>query len=85
MTTDDLLRHLPLLFQSKLCFHNENAVCFEDDDSKIQIHFRQDKAFSLGAIRLPRLHLQFDFSGLDQEQIACFMRRFDRIYHKGGG
>jgi hypothetical protein len=85
MNAADLLRHLQLLFQSNAFVDNGSNIFFEDGHAKIQIRYRQEKPFRAGAIQLPRLSLQIDFSGLDPEQIAGFMQRFDRIYQKGGG
>ena len=39
----------------------------------------------IALVRLPRLHVQFDFSAADAAQRYRFMRRFDLYMQRGGG
>lgn len=39
----------------------------------------------LGLIRMPRLRMRFEFSGLDDEARRAFMKRFDLYTQRGGG
>ena len=39
----------------------------------------------IALIRLPRLHVQFRFEGVDAEQRLAFMKRFDLYMQRGGG
>jgi hypothetical protein len=36
-------------------------------------------------MRMPRLHVSFDFEGLDAQQRLAFMKRFDLYMQRGGG
>lgn len=85
MTAADLLRHVPVLLQSSDFIVNGNAICFEADQRMVRITYQEQAPVRMGAMALPRLELQFIFTDYSPEQAACFMRRFDRIYQKGGG
>jgi hypothetical protein len=39
----------------------------------------------IGLASLPRLLVDYAFDGLDADQQAAFMRRFDLYMHRGGG
>lgn len=39
----------------------------------------------IALVRIPRLHVQFDFSAADATQRHRFMRRFDLYMQRGGG
>ncbi len=51
----------------------------------IYIHVTELEPRRIGMIVLPRCRVDFSFEGFDEEQKQAFIKRFDRIYQKGGG
>ena len=39
----------------------------------------------IALVRLPRLHVEFRFEGLEADQRFAFMKRFDLYMQRGGG
>ena len=49
----------------------------------IQWHTGEPRRIAL--IQIPRLHVSFEFTGLDDAQRYTFMKRFDLYMQRGGG
>lgn len=49
----------------------------------IQWHTGEPRRIAL--ISMPRLHVSFEFTGLDDSQRYTFMKRFDLYMQRGGG
>lgn len=52
---------------------------------RLQMQWQILEPRTLGLIRLPRLRLAFDFTGLDAAVRRAFMKRFDLYTQRGGG
>ncbi len=51
----------------------------------LSISWRVGEPRRLALFNLPRLHVNFAFSGLDDAQRYAFMKRFDLYMQRGGG
>ena len=51
----------------------------------IEICYSAEGERQIASMRFPVTSLQFGFRGWDEQQVGSFMRRFDRVFHKGGG
>lgn len=54
-------------------------------DARLHIHWRVGEPRRIALISMPRLHVQFAFSGMDDAQRYTFMKRFDLYMQRGGG
>ncbi len=52
---------------------------------QVEIHLGDAGCRRIGALSLPVLPVEFRFSGVDDEQRAAFLRRFERAFQRGGG
>ena len=55
------------------------------DAGRLRIEWREGAPRVIALMRMPRLHVSFAFTGLDDEQRYAFMRRFDLYMQRGGG
>ena len=62
------------------------SVAVQIDPGKLGIEWAPGEPRLLGRlVRIPRLHVRFAFSGLDEAQRHVFMKRFDLYMQRGGG
>lgn len=54
-------------------------------NSTLRITWRVGEPRRIALFNLPRLHVTFAFSGLDDAQRYTFMKRFDLYMQRGGG
>jgi hypothetical protein len=52
---------------------------------QLRIHWRTGEPRRIALFSLPRLHVSFVFTGLDDAQRYAFMKRFDLYMQRGGG
>lgn len=52
---------------------------------KLSIQWHTGEPRRIALFSLPRLHVSFEFTGLDDAQRYTFMKRFDLYMHRGGG
>jgi len=51
----------------------------------LTITWRQGEARVIALLRMPRLHVVFDFQGVAETPRQVFMKRFDLYMQRGGG
>ena len=51
----------------------------------LSLHWRTGEPRVIALVRLPRLHVSFQFEGLDAGDRLAFMKRFDLYMQRGGG
>jgi hypothetical protein len=51
----------------------------------LRLVWRTGEPRVIAQVRLPRLHVSFQFEGLDASQRLVFMKRFDLYMQRGGG
>ncbi|MCC2675039.1 MAG: hypothetical protein K0Q43_2269 [Ramlibacter sp.] len=51
----------------------------------LTLHWRTGEPRVIALMRMPRLHVSFQFDGLDAQQRLAFMKRFDLYMQRGGG
>lgn len=85
MKEADFTRLLPILIPSGVYTLKANAVTIPNKDQKIEIYFHQQPPLSLGAIKLPQLHIEISFHGYEEHKAAHFMGKLYRVYQRGGG
>lgn len=54
-------------------------------NGRLRLQWQALDPMVLGLIRMPRLRMRFEFSGLDDEARRAFMKRFDLYTQRGGG
>lgn len=68
--------------------HDSARVCIagrEQTQGTLQLTWSVGSARKIALVALPRLHVNFQFEGLDDAQRYTFMRRFDLYMQRGGG
>ena len=51
----------------------------------LTLHWRTGEPRAIALIRMPRLHVTFDFEGVGAGERLAFMKRFDLYMQRGGG
>lgn len=51
----------------------------------LSLHWRTGEPRVIALMRMPRLHVSFQFNGLDAGERLVFMKRFDLYMQRGGG
>lgn len=51
----------------------------------LQISWQMHEPLRIAMVSMPRLHVSFNFTGLDAAQRHAFMQRFDLYMQRGGG
>ncbi len=54
-------------------------------DSKLELSWRVGDPRRIALMVMPRLHVHFEFTGMDDAQRYTFMKRFDLYMQRGGG
>jgi hypothetical protein len=52
---------------------------------QLRITWREGAPRAIALMRMPRMHVAFEFTGLDERQRFAFMQRFDLYMQRGGG
>ena len=52
---------------------------------RLRITWREGAPRVIALMRMPRMHVGFEFEGLDDTQRYSFMKRFDLYMQRGGG
>ena len=55
------------------------------EQGALTLNWRTGEPRVIALVRLPRLHVDFQFEGLDAAQRLSFMKRFDLYMQRGGG
>lgn len=61
------------------------ADFLQTTNAHLVINWRVGEPRRIAMITLPRMHMHFLFTGLDDNQRYAFMKRFDLFMHRGGG
>ncbi len=62
-----------------------DALTAQVKSGTLRIQWRVGEPRQIALFKLPRLHVGFVFSGLDDAQRYTFMKRFDLYMQRGGG
>lgn len=61
------------------------AVSVQIGSGALALSWRSGEPRVIALMRLPRLHVRFRFTGLEEGERQAFMRRFDLYMQRGGG
>lgn len=84
-TEAEWLRALPGAMGARPWTQAAQSIDAAIDAGGLRIEWREGAPRVIALMRMPRLHVSFAFSGLDDEQRYAFMRRFDLYMQRGGG
>ena len=62
-----------------------NSVSVDIGSGSLKLDWQTGEPRVIALVRLPRLHVNFRFEGLDAGQRFAFMKRFDLYMQRGGG
>jgi len=85
MTRREFMRTLPAAVAPLPSHGHPEGVTIEHPAGEIRIGLQEGPERRIAALSLPVLLVNFQFSGLDEDQRASFMERFDLSFHRGGG
>ena len=84
-TEAEWLRALPAAM-GDVPWRQEGAVVLATlGDGCLRITWHQGEPRVIALMRMPRLHVVFDFQGVDDTPRQVFMKRFDLYMQRGGG
>ena len=84
-TPGEFRRLLPRLAQGMACVSEEGRVIIGEAGKGVVITTRVLEPRRIAGLVLERCRVELNFNGMDEGEIAAFLARFDRVYHKGGG
>ena len=67
------------------CVTEEGRVLIGEAGKGIVITTRILEPRRIAGLVLERCRVELAFNGMDESEVAAFLARFDRVYHKGGG
>jgi hypothetical protein len=85
MTQADFLRLLPEVFGEDFYQIYPDRVERREPNRKLSIRLNPTGTLKIGAIAMPQLQLDFVFSGYQPLETKAFFKRFNAVYHRGGG
>lgn len=65
--------------------NNQWLITDKSSALRVNVNIRQRTARQLGAMSLPVLAVNFDFTSPPEQAIEAFFDRFFKYFHKGGG
>jgi hypothetical protein len=65
--------------------HQAASATVQIGQGSLTLDWRTGEPRVIAQMRLPRLHVNFRFEGLDAKQRLGFMKRFDLYMQRGGG
>jgi hypothetical protein len=84
-TQDEWLRWLPAAIGVHEWRRHGASATIDLPPGSLRLEGRTGEPRVIALVRLPRLHVNFSFEGLDAQQRLAFMKRFDLYMHRGGG
>lgn len=84
-TEAEWLRALPAAMGDVTWHQTSGEVHAQISAGALHITWREGAPRAIALMRMPRLHVAFEFTGLDAAQRYAFMRRFDLYMQRGGG
>ncbi len=84
-TPGEFHRLLPRLAQGMALFADEGRVCIGEAGKGVVITTRVLEPRRIAGLVLERCRVELAFNGMDGSEVAAFLARFERVYHKGGG
>ena len=64
---------------------SQRQILLQDKDQHIEIRLGDERRKQLGALELPVTTVEFRFDAGKQQDIECFLSRFDLCFRRGGG
>lgn len=63
----------------------EGVIAVESGGKRLTIRLAPEASRRLGALTLPVTRVALTFDGYTEEEMARFLERFERAYHRAGG
>ncbi|HMA06644.1 MAG TPA: hypothetical protein VKP68_02205 [Ramlibacter sp.] len=84
-TQAEWLMWLPAAIGTHPWQRDGDSVKVDIPPGTLRLEWRTGEPRVIALVRLPRLHVDFRFQGLDAGQRLAFMKRFDLYMQRGGG
>jgi hypothetical protein len=84
-TAAELRGWLPGASGERLIAWQDDGARIEMDAGRVTIAWRALEPRRIALVTLPRLHVRFEASGVDEGAWHLFMKRFDLYTQRGGG
>ena len=84
-TADELLQWLPGASRARPVVVSGQGARIEIDGGALELRWQTLPPRQIALLRMPRLAVQFRFSGIDEASRQAFMRYFDLYTQRGGG
>jgi hypothetical protein len=84
-TEAEWLMWLPAAIGDHRCLMQPGKATVSISPGILRLDWYTGEPRVIAQVRLPRLHVGFQFEGLDADQRLAFMNRFDLYMQRGGG
>lgn len=85
ITRKEFLRSLSAALGGQPCLIERNELIVLDEGRRITITFCEQHEQRIGSLRLPRMMVEFSFSGYSDCDAKLLMADLDTHFHRGGG
>ena len=84
-TADELMQWLPGASRARPVLVNGQGARIAIDGGALELRWQTLPPRQIALLRMPRLAVQFRFTGIDEASRRAFMRYFDLYTQRGGG
>lgn len=84
-TVNDWERWLPAALGAHEVSAQPGRIAVALDPGQLRIVWFEKEPRRIAQVRIPRLHVEFEFADVPEAQRTAFMQRFDLYLQRGGG
>lgn len=85
ITRSDFLRLLPAALGGMEFTSTAHGIAAMDGPRRIDIELSFQGVRQLASLSLPTLAVKLEMEGGTEDEWQAFLRRYDSVYHRGGG
>jgi sulfur carrier protein ThiS len=85
VTHKDFFRTLPDALGSEKFKRTDHGVIFGDARKTLAVSLGPERVRQVAGLKVPATDVTLAFSGYDRTEIAAALRRFERMFQRGGG
>jgi len=85
LSQKEFMRTLPAAIAPLVFQLGDQIISVDHPGGNLLIRLQEMPDRRIGAIRIPRMSVEFRFSGLDEDERNHFIHHFDLHFQRGGG
>ena len=81
----DFFRIFPAVIRGRAFQRLPEGVVYDESGRRLLVRLSTESQRRLGMLIIPVTTVELEFQGYTQAEVARFMARFERHFHRGGG